>query len=451
MTRPVTPQAAIDRFLSRFETPVRLLVAVSGGSDSLGLLLLLHAAFGSGRFPGFSLCAATVDHGLRAESADEAATVARLCGTLGIPHRIAVWQGAKPATGLAQAAREARYELLSGMADVFQADAILCAHTLDDQIETVMMRAERNDVTGGRGLAGMAPAVLLHGRHWLLRPLIGCCREDIRDVLRAGGTPWTDDPSNSNRNYERPRLRARLSEGETAVDPACIETAQRHRVAVSEKAAAFVQGAVTVHGGGAAIAVSRKAMEGEDDEVLSSALSHLAAVAGGRAHPLSGDRMLPVIGLCRSGENGRLTAGHALFDLRREHLFLTRERRDISSLTVAAGSEAVWDGRFRIANDGGVAVTITAAAAQGEARAAEWFAALPPGVAKMAAAALPLCVSGEGSTILLPDKMPSVPGIEPFLAPFDRFLPWFDVTLAREIAARFGLDRYRLPFRACLR
>lgn len=451
MTQPVTPQAAIDRFLSRFETPSRLLVAVSGGSDSLGLLLLLHAALETGRFPGFSLCAGTVDHGLREESAGEAVTVARLCGALGIPHRIAVWQGIKPATGLAQAAREARYELLCGMADAFHADAILSAHTLDDQIETVMMRAARNGMNDGRGLAGMAPAVLLQGRYWLLRPLLDCRREDIRDLLRASGTPWADDPSNSNTDYERPRLRARLLSGETPTDPDCIEAVQHHRMTICERAAAFVRDAATVHGG-AAIAVSRRAIDAmDDDAVLSSTLAHLAAVTGGRAHPLSRERMPPVIDLCRRGENARLNAGRVLFDLRREQLFLTRERRDISSLLLAPGDQAVWDGRYRIANDGGEPVTIIAAGARAQARAAEWFAALPPGVAKTAAATLPLCVCGDGSAVVLPHEAPPGLRIERFLAPFDRFLPWFDVILARQIASDFGLERYGLPFHAHMR
>src|SRR5690606_131180 len=166
----------------------RLMIAVSGGSDSTGLLVALATLCATGRHPHITLSACTVDHGLRASSAGEAAAVAALCVRHGVPHVTRRWQGAKPQAGLQAAARAKRYELLCDAAVEMQADAILSAHTRDDQAETVAMRAAR--AADGIGLSGMADAVLLDGAVWLLRPFLGIDRETIRSFLRENGEGW---------------------------------------------------------------------------------------------------------------------------------------------------------------------------------------------------------------------------------------------------------------------
>ena len=139
-------------------------LAVSGGGDSLALLLLARAAL-----PG-RVKAATVDHGLRPDSAAEARRAGEFCAALGIPHTIRRWEGEKPVAGLQAAAREARYRLLAEAADDADCSLVMTGHTLDDQAETVAMRRERG---AGRGLSGIAPATLHDKRIWFVRPLIG--------------------------------------------------------------------------------------------------------------------------------------------------------------------------------------------------------------------------------------------------------------------------------------
>jgi tRNA(Ile)-lysidine synthase len=139
-------------------------VAVSGGPDSLALLLLAHAAM-----PGL-VEAATVDHGLRSESADEAAFVAEICGKLGVPH--ATLKVTVGAGNLQAEARAARYAALAGWMAERGLAALATAHHADDQAETLILRLNRG--SGVAGLAGVRARGLVPGtRLPLLRPLLG--------------------------------------------------------------------------------------------------------------------------------------------------------------------------------------------------------------------------------------------------------------------------------------
>ncbi|MBD3848723.1 tRNA lysidine(34) synthetase TilS [Bosea sp. SSUT16] len=179
-----------------------LLVAVSGGPDSVAVLALLADW---AKLPGRpSLQAATVDHGLRPEAAGEAEAVARLCGRLGVAHRILRWAGPKPANGLQAAARQARYDLLAEEALRRGNAAIVTAHTLDDQAETLLMRIAHG--SGPAGLVGMRPRSL-RGAVAIVRPLLGLAKSRLIATAEARGLPFVRDPSNADSRFERVRWR----------------------------------------------------------------------------------------------------------------------------------------------------------------------------------------------------------------------------------------------------
>lgn len=182
-----------------------LIVAVSGGSDSLALLYLLFAWWDKLERPRPRLVVASIDHALRPESASECRAVRAHALAMGLEHRILTWHGDKPAAGLQEAARLARYRLLAACADRLAGRSlILTAHTLDDQAETVLMRLAR-----GSGVDGLA-AIPRQGRiegGVVERPLLDLRRADLRAYLEGRGISWLDDPSNAAAHFERTRVR----------------------------------------------------------------------------------------------------------------------------------------------------------------------------------------------------------------------------------------------------
>lgn len=181
-----------------------ILAAISGGPDSVALMHAL--ASWSGAVPGRpSIVTATVDHGLRAESASEAAQVAAAAGALGLPHRVLTWAppaGSRPVSQAA--AREARYGLLVDHARLVGAGRLATAHTLDDQAETVLMRLAAG--SGPAGLAGMAATTHRQGivHH---RPFLTLAKARLVATCRAEGRRFVDDPSNFDPRYARARWR----------------------------------------------------------------------------------------------------------------------------------------------------------------------------------------------------------------------------------------------------
>lgn len=185
-----------------------IVVAVSGGSDSLALLCLAKAW---GDLRGLRVLAVTIDHRLRPEAAQEAQHVAAICAGLGIAHETRVWDDPKPS---AKHARMARYRLLSAFAAAHDAHSIWLGHTHDDQLETLLIRLHQGThLYGAGGIDVCAPAP-----YWgdytqnisLFRPLLGMARADLRTFLSAQSVGWIDDPSNTNMSYLRPNVRQLL-------------------------------------------------------------------------------------------------------------------------------------------------------------------------------------------------------------------------------------------------
>lgn len=208
---PVSPEA----FIARIEQlgpwlpddpdlpPVG--VAVSGGGDSLCLAWLA-------RHWRKNLLAFVVDHGLRAESAEEAQLTVRRLTAMGVPARLLTLTTLTKGPGIAERARQARYAVLAQACREAGCLDLLLGHQADDQVETIRMRQKAG--SGPDGLAGMGWVTALPDVR-LVRPLLSVSRQALRNTLRQAGRAWVDDPSNQDMRAERVRVRHSLQVQDT--------------------------------------------------------------------------------------------------------------------------------------------------------------------------------------------------------------------------------------------
>lgn len=446
--RAAPPHAAVEaakQFLSTFKSPGMILAAVSGGSDSKGLLLALDEAITRGGFPAFSLSACTVDHALRPDSAAEARSVAAFCAQRGIPHIIRKWQGDKPATGIQAAARAARYGHLADAAEQVGATCVVTAHTADDQAETIAMRQSRSE-PDALGLAGMAAGVLVDRRAWVLRPFLSLSRSDIRDYLSVRGEGWFDDPSNANTRFERVRVRHALSgTAPSAADVFAAAANVRRRS--SEHVAGLLGAQVSVCEGGLVARLEPALAMNMADADSRRAVLSVAAVIGGRQHLPGRETTARLAAFLNAGESGRLTAGRVVFDCRRSGLYLYREARGLPEMIVEPGGQAMWDGRFLVTNDSAEQIAVHAGGETADLYARLIAAGLPEPVVKRAVRSAPVCsrLASLGERADIAAQVAPKPCFEASIGLYDTFLPCFDLMMANSIAALFGRDRYLAP------
>jgi tRNA(Ile)-lysidine synthase len=329
--------------LGPFESAPHLAVAVSGGADSLCLVLLADAW---ARTRGGRVTALTVDHGLRAESAAEARQTGAWLAARGIEHHVLPWRGEKPSSGLQAAARNARYRLMEDWCRAGGVLHLLLAHHADDQAETCLMRARRGSSVAG--LAGM-PAIAERGAVRLLRPLLGVDGGRLRATLGAAKQRWVEDPSNGDVRFERVRVRlARAAGPEKAAETArLLRAAAEHgeRRAASEAA---VSRWLATHCAADPAGFVRLSCDGP---VPDAAFSQVLRAVGGRAYPPDREKVADAVGRpvgtlagCRWRRQGEMLL------VQRENRHLPRPR------PVVPGESLVWDRRFRLRVDRAVPV-----------------------------------------------------------------------------------------------
>ncbi|MGZ0712026.1 tRNA lysidine(34) synthetase TilS (plasmid) [Coraliomargarita sp. W4R53] len=224
---------AVRRALAALTPEATVIVALSGGADSLALAAAV--AFEAPKL-SVTAIAVTVDHGLQEGSAQVASGAAAKATALGLDARVitvAVGVGGGPEA----AARDARYRALRDQANEHGAVAALTGHTLDDQAETVLLGLARG--SGATSLQGMAPATDLEGIA-LLRPLLDVRRATTRAACAAAGlAPWSD-PHNTDSRFARVRVRERILPAlEAELGPGIAEALARTAAQLREDAEAF--------------------------------------------------------------------------------------------------------------------------------------------------------------------------------------------------------------------
>jgi tRNA(Ile)-lysidine synthase len=360
----------------------RVGVAVSGGADSL-CLAWLTAQWGR----PFGLI---VDHGLRAESAEEAALTAARLAAFGVQSRVLRLNGLARGPGLAARARAARYAALTAAARDAGLSDLLLGHHAGDQAETILLREAGH--SGETGLSGMA-AIFETASLRLVRPLLGNPPARLRATLRQAGLAWVDDPSNRDPSATRTTLRARIGEpgGDGLVTEALLAralAAGRQRAATDAEIARELATRVSIRPEGFALlspgpvspgslAALVRALTGADYPARGTSLARMAADP--RPGVLAGLRLLPA---------GHMGPGW----------LLVREAAAMSP-PVPAADGIVWDRRFRLTAPG----PLPAGCAVGAVGSA----------AKLLrkASSLPACVLQTLPALWLHDSLVAVPHI----------------------------------------
>jgi tRNA(Ile)-lysidine synthase len=357
-------RAALTRHFAP-DPPAVLGIAVSGGGDSVGLLHLAHDWRAAG---GPQLRAATVDHGLRAEAAEEAAGVARLCEDLDIPHDVLRWQGGEGAGNLPDRARRARYALLADWAQAREIADIAIGHTEDDLAETFVMRLARG--AGVDGLAAMR-ARWRHGPVTFHRPLLSVSRAGLRDLLHGRGVDWVEDPTNTNMAYERARVRDALEALAAAglEAPALARTARRLaevRRALDDIAREKARDIVRLAAGD--VLINRAGLAALPDEVARRILQAALRWITGPGYPPRGSAMTQFLEAARAGE--AMTLQGCLLHAGATTARIGREYDAVADLRVPAS--AVWDGRWRMTGPAPPGAEIAALGPEGLRACPDW-------------------------------------------------------------------------------
>lgn len=350
MTTPQLP----NHFFEQIAAGQTLGVAVSGGSDSMGLLHLLLQA-------GASVTVATVNHHLREEACDEAEAVAQFCARHGVEHDVLDWRWS--GTGNLQSeARSGRYDLLAHWAAQNDIAHIALGHTADDNIETFVMGLSRG--AGLDGLSGMRHKFTRHGVTFH-RPLLRARREQIRDMLRGANVTWSDDPGNDNPNYQRVQVRQSMAAFAAAgVDPEMILTSVGHlhsarhdfEIDLTEKLAGRFR---LDHGD---LCFDLHWLENLPQGALRRVLNAALRFISGQDYPPRAEKLNRFM----AGLRRKSVVHGCVLTVKDEGLRIAREHAAVALLRVP--SEAKWDRRWQVVGKHGKTTEIRALGEDGIAQ-----------------------------------------------------------------------------------
>ncbi|MGH1350267.1 MAG: tRNA lysidine(34) synthetase TilS [Methyloligellaceae bacterium] len=329
-------------------------LAVSGGADSIALMWLLKSwqeTRQASQSPYPEIHILTVDHGIRPESQHEVLWVRQQAEKLGFPVEVLRWCGEKARSSIQEKARDARYQLMSEWCRARHIPAIITAHHLDDQAETLIMRLARG--SGVDGLAAISNITYLHDI-LLIRPLLEVPKQDLISYLNTLGAEWIEDPSNDNEDFERVRIRNALPAlsdlGLQA--PAIARSAKRVRrasTALDYYAKQHLIQLCRLEPEGYAV-IDRNAVMGLPAEISLRCLTRIVHLVGGKVQAPSMQKMENLHEQLGSLQSEDASVSGCIVRQVRNTLLIAREvRRDnLQDQKLLSGAETLWDNRYRI-------------------------------------------------------------------------------------------------------
>ncbi len=345
---PVTVEELKEKLQAlKIDLSAPIAVAVSGGADSLALALLMG-----------QICkieTVTVDHGLRAEAADEARFVGDVMARHSIAHTVLRWKGDKPTANVQAAARTARYELIQNWCVDKKITNLALAHHMDDQAETFLMRLSRG--SGVYGLASMSeqsPLIGGLGNITVLRPLLHINKERLKATLVSMKQDWVEDPSNADLQYDRIKAREYLANPpllnlDSLKLAQTAERMQRAKEALDHYATELLAAAVVVYPAGYAdldVNILHCAPEETGLRALARLVRH---ISGGAYSPRLNKLERAYKALSESGFSGQTLSG-CQFSVFGSAVTVERESDAVDSSPLSG--QGLWDGRFIISKSG---------------------------------------------------------------------------------------------------
>lgn len=326
----------------------RMVVAVSGGADSLALTL---AAAELGH-----IIALTVDHQLRAASTGEARKVHEFLRSRGVEHHILPWEGEKPEANLQAEARGARYALLENWCYGHGIKYLLTAHHMNDQAETFLLRLARG--SGVYGLAAMEAKSegFSYQDVTLIRPLLGVPKVSLEAYLQNQNIDWIEDPSNINDRYDRVKVRNFLTD--PVVDGFTVNrlAATADRLARARKALSFYEEKWVTEFvrfdkyGCASFPVD--ALSGAPEEIILHALADLIRRISGSDYPPRFEKLYRLYEkLCDDGFSGSSLMGALIQKVDNDILIMREVGKIDHIIKIHTFEDTVWDRRFKLCFD----------------------------------------------------------------------------------------------------
>ena len=327
----------------------KVMVAVSGGSDSICLLKLFADAVSIGGL-SLELASVTFDHGLRKESEDEARYVSKFAASLGVEHTILYWNrdASIKLSSVQSQAREARYNEICLFCKDKGYDAVAVGHHMDDQAETVFMNLVRG--SGLDGLCGIPAKSNIYGVE-VIRPLMGFHKEQVQLYLRDNNIEWIEDPSNQDKKYTRSLYRDFLNtQSDSAMLKERISKSADHLSRVSEALEFYVKRELDrvvelcVEG---YIIINREALSESPLEVSMQVILHCIMCIGGLIYKPRYRSFSRVFSDIMNSEQSQLTIGGCIVRSNSDVILVIREVSKIGDgICIESNVECVWDNRF---------------------------------------------------------------------------------------------------------
>jgi len=349
-TAPIT-DAELKTLFACLDGVAHAGLAVSGGADSVALMELARRWRAHAGADVARLSVLCVDHGLREGSEREAEWVAARADALGLAAAVLRWEPGDKQSRIQADARQARYDLMAGYAHENALDALVTAHHLDDQAETVLMRLGR-----GSGLDGLT-AIPEKG-YWaglpVIRPFLDMPKARLVATLKARGLEWLEDPSNEDSRFERVRVRHAMDRLE-ALGIGAVALARsakrlrRARTALDQLTSRFLRDSSQLDAAGFC-RIDAPALREAPEEIALRAMGRVISAVGGRAAMPRLSKLEGLLEALKARDDAPLTLGGCRVSPGRDNILVLREpgRTGLGDITLKPGECRLWDNRYRV-------------------------------------------------------------------------------------------------------